>query len=207
MINEISDLEDNPPSRIKIVSYQNKYREFFNLFILFLSIFNALLVPLDLSFEEIPVFSSSYYQIFDNLIDVLFMVDMGLMFITSYRDKFGKEIFKPKLIAKNYVRSPRFFIDLFSLLGTGIMSSWVPNFKVFKCFKIVRIIRVNQFIQRLKIEIEIKIVLKLVKITFYMFIYLHVGACIWYSVVKESVGQVDADGRSLVWYSPAESMN
>lgn len=103
-------------------------------------------MPLELSFDEIPFFNSIIYQVFDNCIDVLFMIDMSLMFYTSFRNKFGIEVFIPRQIAINYVSSPRFYTDLASVLGTGIVTQWVPNSKIFKCFKIVRIFRVKVFI-------------------------------------------------------------
>lgn len=190
-----------------MISQQNSYKELFNLFILVLSVFNSLFVPLELSFEEIPLFNSLYFVIIDNLIDVLFLIDMGLMFMTSYRDKFGKEIFGFKLIALNYVRSARFYTDFFSLLGTSIVTNWAPNFKIFKVIKIVRILRVKQFISRLNISIEVKIILQLLNITFYMFIYLHVQACLWYAVSKTSVGAVDEYGRSEMWMTQTDLLN
>jgi len=47
----------------------------------------------------------------------MFFFDFLLMFFTSYRNKEGIPVFDLRLIAKNYVTSFRFVIDLFSQLG------------------------------------------------------------------------------------------
>lgn len=142
----------------KIISLKNKNRESWDGFVLGLSLFNAIVVPLELSFE-MPFTNSIGYSIIDNIIDVLFIIDMILMFITSYRNIYGEEIRDQGMIAKHYVKSIRFLFDFASLFGTGIVTQWLPSLKVFKCFKIVRVFRLNKFITGLKIDKQIKGVL------------------------------------------------
>jgi hypothetical protein len=44
---------------------------------------NSLVIPIDLAFAP-EVFGNIYYQIFDNTVDLLFLIDMGIMLVTSF---------------------------------------------------------------------------------------------------------------------------
>ena len=82
---------------------------------------NSLIIPIDISFE--PKWASNFfYQIFDNMVDLLFFVDMTLMCITSYLDVKGKEVTDSYKIMRKYVFSIRFITDALAILGTGIVT-------------------------------------------------------------------------------------
>jgi hypothetical protein len=63
---------------------------------------------------------------FDLLVDIIFVIDMGLMFVSSYQDKNGKEMKKSSMIASKYIKSVRFCADFFAILGTGFVTDIVP---------------------------------------------------------------------------------
>ena len=67
------------------------------------------------------------YQIFDNVVDLLFLIDMFFMFMTSYVDKMGIEIYDSRRIAKKYIFSIRFLTDFLAILGTGVVTSFMPS--------------------------------------------------------------------------------
>ena len=141
------------------------------------------MIPLDLAFE--PEFSQkALYQVFDNIVDALFIVDMILMFFTSYLNKQGLEIFSSKKIALNYIKSFRFLADSGAVLGTGVVTQFYPVLKIFGIFKMTRVMRLGSFISRLNIPLDIKSLLKLVKMTFYLVLWIHSSACIWHIVCK-----------------------
>lgn len=172
-----------------------------------LATINSILVPLELSFDEIEWFDGILYLLIDLAIDLVFLIDMILMFMTSFRNKFGEEVKDQEKIIIHYVKKTRFFFDFFSLLGTIIFTSWMPSMKIFKFFKIVRILRVKSFIQHLNINTEVKTSLKIFKITFYTMISMHVYACVWYLVVKDGKNEYDIDGKLLKWIMPMEYFN
>ena len=66
-----------------IISYKNPKKEYWDLFVLILAFQNSLLIPIDLAFAPL-VFSNVWYQIFDNIVDCIFLIDMIIMFFTSY---------------------------------------------------------------------------------------------------------------------------
>jgi len=83
--------------------------------IIILSIYNAFTIPLDLSFQP-AFFKNDFLQIFDSTVDLIFIVDICLMFRTTYIDAhLGIEIVDPIEIARKYV-SGRFAIDLLSTI-------------------------------------------------------------------------------------------
>ena len=75
-----------------IISFKAERKENWDLFVLLLAFQNSLLIPIDLAFN--PEFTRDVgVQIFDNIVDILFIIDMALMFMTSYLNKMGAEIF------------------------------------------------------------------------------------------------------------------
>ena len=72
--------------------------------VLLLSIMNSLIVPLELSFEPVS-FSGTGYVIFDNLVDLIFLIDMILMLFTSFVAKNGEQVFDQTKIVKKYATS------------------------------------------------------------------------------------------------------
>ena len=52
---------------------------------------NSLIIPIDLAFE--PAWTKNIgLKIFDNMVDILFIIDMCIMFFSSFLDKMGEEI-------------------------------------------------------------------------------------------------------------------
>ncbi len=113
----------------------------------------------------------------------MFLVDMLLMCCTSYIDKMGIEITNSNFIIIRYVSSFRFLCDFGAVLGTGFITSNNPTFKIFGFFKMIRILRLGGLISRLNVQEEFKALLKLVKFTIYLFVYLHVLGCTWWAVI------------------------
>ena len=129
----------------RIISFRNHFKEKWDFLVLLLAIQNSLIIPLDLAFH--PAWAStSAYQIVDNLVDGMFLIDMVVMFVTSFLDKAGHEVKDSRRIAERYMRSSRFVIDLLSLLGTGIVTQFYPTLKVFQCFKMNRVLRLGGII-------------------------------------------------------------
>mmetsp|Transcript_20424 Transcript_20424/g.31146 ORF Transcript_20424/g.31146 Transcript_20424/m.31146 type:complete len:81 (+) Transcript_20424:200-442(+) len=75
---------------------------------------------------DLSVFDNLAYHIFDNAVDVIFFIDIILMFSSTYTNSKGQEIWNPKDIAFNYMSSRRFFLDSFSMLGASFISYFAP---------------------------------------------------------------------------------
>ena len=81
-----------------------------------MALFNSLMIPL----EKVYTFefqSARAYNIVNHFIEFLFVLDMILMFFTSYQSTKGLEILESDLIAQNYVEQTRFMFDTLSLMG------------------------------------------------------------------------------------------
>lgn len=137
----------------------------------------------------------------------MFFIDMIVMFLTSYQDKAGHEVRDSIRIAERYMRSSRFVIDLLSLLGTGIVTQFYPTLKVFQCFKMNRVLRLGGIIQRLNIDEELKAVLNLLKLIFYLCLWLHINACVWFIAIEIRKDDFFENGMPAKWYPPLDWVN
>ena len=151
--------------------------------------FNVFVIPLDLAFEP-TLFQSTQFLVLNFCIDFLFLVDILLSFRTTYiNDRTGAEIREVKLMAKNYLRG-QFTIDLlatipFDALAKLLLQSDNATFKVFGALKLVRVLRLNKIITYLRSTEEIKAGLKVIKLIFFLIMYLHCFGCIWYMIVSQ----------------------
>lgn len=109
------------PNRCKC-SFKNRYRKIWDLVPITLSIFNAILIPYEISFGEI---SSDYWglTVLDQVIDVIFLMDLLLMFRTTQQDRLGFEVTGNYEIYKIYSRTWRFKFDFLAMLGNSLFTS------------------------------------------------------------------------------------
>ena len=154
------------------------------------------MIPLDLAFEP-QALKNIYYIRFDLAVDILFILDIILMFMTSFQDRKGREELDSFVIACRYMSSYRFFTDVLSILGIGPITNLVPVFKIFGVFKTIRVLRLSEYISKLNLHSLTKSVLNLIKLIIYLSLFLHMIACIWYMTVKQNADKFDETGRSL----------
>lgn len=95
-----------------------------------LSLYNALIIPFDISFG-VPFSLMQFNSFADLVLDVVFLIDNILMFFTSYFNQFGIEVKNPYKIYKNYTSTWRFVFDTLSLLGSFFFIKIHPYFKYF----------------------------------------------------------------------------
>ena len=141
------------------------------------------------------------------MVDFVFLIDMFLMMMTSFVNKKGVEITEQKTIIAKYVQSARFLADFLAILGTGVVTSFVPSFQIFGIFKMIRILRIGGIISRLTLPEETKAVLNLCKLVFYLLNILHVLACGWYFACHLNANTIDDQGYDLTWIPPLEWLN
>ena len=58
------------------------------------------------------------------------------------------------------------------------------TFKIFGALKLVRVLRLSKIIAYLRATEEIKAFLKLIKLVFFLMIYMHCLACVWWMIVS-----------------------
>ena len=113
-----------------IVSCKNLIRQRWDLIPMVLSVYNAFLIPFDISFG-LPDFYLSADRNIEIALDILFFIDNSLMFFTSFINKYGVEVVDPYEIYLNYTRSWRFVFDMLSLHGISVFGDIYPLFKYF----------------------------------------------------------------------------
>jgi len=149
-----------------------------DLLIIFLAVYSCFIVPIQVAFE--PSFASSlFFQIPDLSVNVIFLLDIVINFRTTYiHPKTGKEVINLKTIAWSYLKI-RFWIDFlatipFDTLGEIIVpDSNSGLFQLFSLLKLVRVLRLGKLISIMKVKDDIKLSLKLLKLIFFLMIYLH----------------------------------
>ena len=129
------------------------------------------------------------------------------MFFTSYQDKTGQIIKHSHTIALKYIKSVRFFCDFCAILGTGFLTQFVHSFKLFGIFKLVRVFRLSDIISKLNIPKDVKAIITIMKLTFYLFLLIHMLACAWYNVCSLHQNEVDEFGVAQKWYPPLDWVN
>ena len=143
-----------------------------------MAIINSICVPLQLSFS-LNANTMEKLRQFEIFTDCVFIFDIILMFFTSFQNKYGQEVTESKQIAEKYVFSQRFLVDTLSYLGIfpGVL-------KMFRLLKMVRVSRLTTFIKKLNLPEQLKALIDLSVLTFYLCIWLHIQACLWFSIVN-----------------------
>ena len=151
--------------------------------------FNCFTIPFKVAFTPIEMDDLSF-TIINGIIDFTFFLDMILAFRTVNVDSKGGLITNPKTIAKIYLKG-QFWIDLVATLPLDqilelIFSDQNPYYELFGIMKLGRVLRLNKLIQFMNVDEDIKASLNLSKMIFFLIIYIHFYACIWWLVCKDA---------------------
>ena len=145
---------------------------------------NALALPIELAFE--PAWADSFENaVINALIDFFFFLDIIVVFRTTIIGDNGEIVTDQKTIAIKYLKGS-FTVDLLStipldsLAGIFLDEATAAQFKLFGCLKLIRVIRLNRIIRDLNVPGHIKVILKLFKLTFFLFLYVHFQSCVWF---------------------------
>ena len=155
-----------------------------------LAIYNCVELPLELAF---------FIQIdkrrpwVDTFIDVCFGIDILISFRSTYLNEYtGDEIFDEFLIAKNYCFG-RFWLDILSTLPFEVIINWLPikisapeHYKLVSCLKLFRILRLGRLINYINSTQDFKMILRLIKLCFFLVLYIHIFGCMWFFFNKIS---------------------
>lgn len=119
----------------------------------------------------------------DYLIDFIFFIDILLNFRTTALNKFGDEIYDPKIIAKFYFFSFRFWMDVICIFEPMYELPSAHEIKIFKILKINAISRFSKIIESFGLKEENKALVKILWYFFLFLIYMHFMSCIWFYIV------------------------
>jgi CRP-like cAMP-binding protein len=172
-----------------LIRGHGKWKLRWDLIIMLLAIFNWFTVPLEVSFE--PRFMKTVpFSIVNYIIDIGFMADLIINFRTTFiHSKTGNEVVSTKYIAIAYLKG-RFWIDFLATIpfdSVGDLFFGSGNTELLRSIsllKLVRVLRLNKIISILKVANEVKLSLKLIKLIFFLIMYLHWCACAWYFLTE-----------------------
>lgn len=109
---------------------------------LILAIINSFMIPFEQAFK--PEYDNTFFKIvLDSLVDIVFIFDIGLSFITSFRDQKFQECYEFDRIAKNYMATSRFIVDMLSVLGSRFLQFISDYMALFGMFKLMRMFRLG----------------------------------------------------------------
>ena len=95
-------------------SVNNNHRMNWDLLIIFFALYNCVMIPLNVAFNtELDEVLPTWLDIGEKFIDIMFVLDIFLNFRTTFiNPKTNIEIIEPERVAKNYLNSIRFPVDL-----------------------------------------------------------------------------------------------
>lgn len=155
---------------------------------MFLAIYSCLIAPIQFAFD--PEFAYTIpFILLDLCVYGVFFVDIIINFRTSYiNTRTGKEIFSSNKIAKHYLKA-RFWVDAlatipFDTIGSAFFEDESGStLQLFSLLKLMRLLRLSRIISIMKVRDDIKLSLKLIKLIFFLCLYLHCLGCAWYYIV------------------------
>lgn len=144
-----------------------------------LATINCFQVPYNVAFVDVDQ-SNIILDTMNFLIDIFFMLDLFINFRSSYiNDDTGEEITKLNLIAYNYLKG-RFWIDLLASVpldmlsyGLGGLDENSRYLDFIELLKLFRVLRLSRLIMYLNLKNELKMSLKIIKLIFFLVLYLH----------------------------------
>jgi hypothetical protein len=136
---------------------KSTFKTVWEIFIIIIAFLISLILPFTISMK--PSFSETVgYQIFMLIIDLIFFIDIIFTFRSATFDIMtGEEVTEPGHIAKKYVLSFRFLLDVLSFLPWEQFGSQ-DIFRLLGIFKIVRVTRLGSILNTLNVSSGTKIV-------------------------------------------------
>ena len=153
------------------------FRENWDYFILVIAIWNALALPVELSLDP-EVLRSTYNVVANVIIDICFFIDIVIIFRTAIYGSNMEIVTDTKQIAVAYLKG-NFWIDFISTFpfdtmpGRFMRKELAERFKIFGIFKLIRVVRLNRIIRDLNSKRYVKTSLKIMKLTFFLMVYVH----------------------------------
>jgi hypothetical protein len=159
-----------------------------DIFVMSLAVYNSFAVPYEYCFKD-EFFSLREVILAETIIDVIFLLDVIFMFFTSFVDHKGTENFFKDEIAMNYITRVRFIVDCLALVGSKPFQDIHRFIALFGLFKVFRVFRIGQMISHSNVEDESKALLNMLKLFFYLLLYIHILACALWVAIEAGQGK------------------
>ncbi|CDW81634.1 UNKNOWN [Stylonychia lemnae] len=161
--------------------YSDPYRIKWDIFVIYLAFWNCFVIPVDIAFitEE-----TIFLTVIDQIINAIFLIDIIIIFRTTYYNKRGEEVFDQKAIALEYIKSGRFFFDFLACVPFDrFIYTQGDALKAFGVFKLIRISRLSQILQKVDLRDDKKALIQVLQLLLYLLMYVHCTTCLWWYIV------------------------
>ncbi|CAK9035264.1 Potassium voltage-gated channel subfamily H member 6 (Ether-a-go-go-related gene potassium channel) (ERG) (Eag-related protein) (Ether-a-go-go-related protein) (Voltage-gated potassium channel subunit Kv11.2) [Durusdinium trenchii] len=153
-----------------MISFRSCARLSWDIFLTFLLVYIATVLPFRLAFL-IDDEAANTYRLIEVLVDVCFAVDILLTFRTTYCDDESQEVFDSKRVALHYART-WLSVDVvtaipfeYVIAGTGDSVRLLKGSKVFKVLKLLRAIKFLKILQATEVGSRLEDILLLSSIS------------------------------------------
>lgn len=173
--------------KIKLIRIAGNFRTRWDLLTMLLALYNCLTVPFFVAFykeQDLLFFTVN------TAIDFVFIIDIVLNFFTTYIDRNGDEISGYKCVMQEYLKI-HFWVDLVAsvpidnfyvlLRGATKNSDFI---QLSDLLKLLRILRLGRIIRFTKARDEAKTTMKLLQLSLYLVVWVHLTGCMWFLAVS-----------------------
>lgn len=183
------NIEEGEESSVEtaLIRITHSVRIRWDLLMMVLAIYNALTVPFFVAFyieENLTLFTVN------TAIDCIFIVDIALNFYTTYIDRNGDEVTEHRKVVTRYLKG-YFWIDLVAsmpidnfYLRFGDVQEDSEFIQLSDLLKLNRILRLSRIIRLMRAREDVKGFAKLLQLTLYLVVWVHLTGCIWFLIVK-----------------------
>ncbi|XP_063977462.1 potassium voltage-gated channel protein eag isoform X3 [Diachasmimorpha longicaudata] len=187
--------QEAPKTPPHILLHYCAFKAIWDWIILCLTFYTAIMVPYNVAFKNKTSEDVSLLVV-DSIVDVIFFIDIVLNFHTTFVGAGGEVVSDPKVIRMNYLKS-WFLIDLLSCLPYDVFNAFDHDEdgigSLFSALKVVRLLRLGRVVRKLDRYLEYGAAMLILLLCFYMLVA-HWLACVWYVILRYSIGRSDADG-------------
>lgn len=201
---EIATIRDNPWF---IILPSNMYKMVFDCFIFLFTIHAAVVVPMEVGFES-KSWNDLWYRRFSLLVDIAFMIDFVLGYVTGFVGDDGEIVSSLLSILKRNVCSYFFPLDLAASIPWSLVGGDTAGFavvrilkfgkvsKILAMFRIVRILKFRKMYSYVSDMFQLYHQLAdIVTTFFFVTLMVHLNAC-FFSFTAEIA---DDDGTTDTW--------
>lgn len=199
--------------RAWIIRIGHPFRIKWDLFVMMLAAWNIFTTPYFIAFKPDSSDDTSLLVI-NTFIDCLFITDIYLNFRTTfYTSSTGDEIFHLPSIAKNYAFG-KLWLDILASIPSDLLKVMLIKeddnsfgistaLALFGMIKLSRVSRLNRIINFLRTRNDVKMLLRIGQLIFFLLMYLHLLACAWWIIANYDHSWLGAQ-REDIYDAPVE---
>jgi hyperpolarization activated cyclic nucleotide-gated potassium channel 2 len=207
---------DEAPERWYIIHPSGVLRSKWDIAIILLLVYTMAMVPIHVAFGTFPAVEwDNAYFLFEFTIDVMFIIDIFVNFLSAYWQK-GKLITEPGAIAKHYIRT-WFLLDLVASFPVYLVDDvGSPNrltrlarlprllrlLRMLRLVRLLRLLRLNRYVDRLQLVFQLNSgAIRAASFFFWFLAVVHITTCMWIFVATTE------DSLSDTWIGEAHMEN